>query len=160
MNSDQSRGIIAAIAASGTLDILSAFFFGGLAGVGPGRILRYVASGPLGDTMRDGGWGAAAVGLGVHYALMTIMVMLYFALANRVYVVRRQWFLSGPLYGIAIYLIMYWVVVPLRFGTHPKTDLWSVGNALFSHIICVGLPMAYIASRTIRGAPTATLQSA
>ena len=56
---------------------------------------------------------------------------------------------SGPLYGILIYLIMYWIVVPTRFGTTPKTDLWSVGNALFSHIVCVGLPMAYIASRTI-----------
>jgi hypothetical protein len=156
----RTKAIVAAIAVSGTLDILSAFFFGGMAGVGPGRILRYVASGPFGDSMRDGGLGAAAVGLGVHYSLMTIMVLLYFTLASRFDVMRRQWPVSGALYGIAIYLVMYWLVVPTRFGTHPKTELWSIGNALFSHIVCVGLPMAFIASRMIGRSPSATLQSA
>jgi hypothetical protein len=149
MVGDLSRGILAAVAVSGTLDILSAFFFGGLKGVGPGKILRYVASGPFGDSMRDGGLAAAAVGLGVHFALMAIMVSLFFLIASRVDIVRRRWLLSGPLYGILIYLVMYWIVVPARFGIAPKTDLWSVGNALFSHIVCVGLPMAYIASRMI-----------
>jgi hypothetical protein len=149
MIGDLSRGIFAAVAVSGTLDILSAFVFGGIKGVGPGKILRYVASGPFGGSMRDGGLTAAAVGLGVHYALMAIMVSLFFLIASRVDFVRRQWLLSGPLYGILIYLVMYWIVVPTRFGTVPKTDLWSVGNALFSHIVCVGLPMAYIASRMI-----------
>jgi len=149
MTSDLSRGIFAAVAVSGTLDILSAFVFGGMKDVGPGQILRYVASGPFGDSMRDGGLAAAALGLAVHYALMAIMVTLFFVIASRIEFVRRQWLLSGPLYGIAIYLIMYWVVVPARFGTMPKTDYWSVGNALFSHIVCVGLPMAFIASRMI-----------
>jgi hypothetical protein len=144
-----SRGIFAATAVSGTLDILSAFVFGGMKGVGPGKILRYVASGPFGDSMRDGGLAAASVGLAVHYGLMAVMVSLFFLIASRVDIVRRQWLLSGPLYGTLIYLMMYWIVVPARFGIFPKTDLWSVGNALFSHIVCVGLPMAYIASRMI-----------
>ena len=148
MISDLSRGIFAAVAVAGTLDILSAFVFGGIKGVGPGQILRYVASGPFGNSMSDGGLAAAAIGLGVHYALMAIMVSLFFLVASRVDLVRRQWILSGSLYGILIYLIMYWIVVPTRFGTIPKTDLWSIGNALFSHIVCVGLPMAFIASRT------------
>jgi hypothetical protein len=160
MKDDQTRAIVAAIAVSGTLDILSAFFFGGMAEVGPGRILRYVASGPFGDSMRDGGSGAAAVGLGVHYGLMAVMVLLFFTLAGRLDFMRRQWLVSGALYGIAIYLVMYWIVVPIRFGSEPRTDLWSVGNALFSHIFCVGLPMAFIASRAIGRAPSTTLQSA
>jgi hypothetical protein len=149
MIGSQSRAIVAAIAVSGTLDILSAFAFNGIKGVGPGPVLRYVASGPFGDSMRDGGLGAAAIGLGVHYALMAIMVLVFFLVAVRIALVRRQWILSGTLYGILLYLIMYWIVVPARFGAMPKTDLWSVGNALFSHIVCVGLPMAFIASRTI-----------
>jgi len=158
MIGDLSRGIFAAVAISGTLDILSAFVFGGVKGVGPGQILRYVSSGPFGDSMRDGGLAAAVIGLGVHYALMTIMVSLFFLIASRVDIVRRKWVLSGPLYGILIYLVMYWVVVPTRFGTVPNTDLWSVGNALFSHIVCVGLPMAFIASRTIRSSTSGASQ--
>lgn len=150
---DLSRGIFIAVAIAGTLDILSAFAFNGMKGVGPGPILRYVASGPFGDSMRDGGLAAAVIGLGVHYALMAIMVSLFFLAASRVDLIRRQWVLSGSFYGILIYLTMYWIVVPTRFGTVPKTDLWSVGNALFSHIVCVGLPIAYIASRMIGRTP-------
>lgn len=146
MLADQRKAWAVAILASGTLDILSAIVFGGMAGVGPGQILRYVASGPFGDGMRDGGTGAAALGLGVHYALMTVMVTVYFVIASRVEAARRHWYLAGPLYGIIIYLVMYWMVVPARFGTWPSLDSWKVGNALFSHIVCVGLPMAYIAS--------------
>ena len=136
-----------AIFASGTLDILSAFVFGGMVGVGPGQILRYVASGPFGDGMRDGGSGAAALGLGVHFALMTVMVTVYFFIASRVEAARRHWYIAGPVYGFIIYLVMYWLVVPARFGGEPSLDPWKVGNALFSHFICVGLPMAYIAAR-------------
>jgi len=153
MVGDLSRGMLIAWAAAGTLDILSAFVFGWIKGVGPGQILRYVASGPFGDSMRDGQFAAAVIGLGVHYALMALMVSLFFIIASRVEIVRRHWPVSGPLYGIAIYLVMYWIVVPARFGTTPKTDLWSVGNALFSHIVCVGLPIAYIAARSIGRSP-------
>jgi hypothetical protein len=153
-----SRGIFVAVAISGTLDILSAFAFNGMKGVGPGPVLRYVASGPFGDSMRDGGSAAAVIGLGVHYALIAIMASLFFLVASRVDLIRRQWVLAGTFYGILIYLIMYWIVVPTRFGTVPKTDLWSVGNALFSHIVCFGLPMAYIASRTIGRSPLGTTE--
>lgn len=156
---DLSQGIIVAVAVSGTLDILSAFLFGGIKGAGPGQILRYVASGLFGGSMREGGLAAAFIGLGVHYALMAVMVSLFFVIASRVDFVLRKWVLSGPLYGILIYLVMYWIVVPTRFGTLPKTDLWSVGNALFSHIVCVGLPMAFIASRTIGRSPSGDPQT-
>jgi hypothetical protein len=139
--------LLLAILASGTLDLLSAFAFSGMAGVSPGQVLRYVASGPFGDGMRQGGAPAAVLGLGVHYALMTVMVTVYFVIAGRIEAIRRQWYIAGPIYGFVIYLVMYWIVVPARFGTEPSLDPWRVGNALFSHIVCVGLPMAFIASR-------------
>ena len=75
------------------------------------------------------------------------MVAVYFLIASRIEAVRRLWPVAGILYGFAIYLVMNWVVVPTRFGTEPSLEPWKVGNALFSHIVCVGLPMAWIASR-------------
>lgn len=147
MLADRRKALVMAILASGTLDILSAFAFSAMAGVSAGQVLRYVASGPFGDGMREGGVAAAALGLAVHFALMTVMVALYFAIAGRAETVRRHWYVVGPIYGFAIYLVMYWIVVPTRFGTEPSLDPWRVGNALFSHIVCVGLPMAWIASR-------------
>lgn len=147
MNDVRFRTILEAILVAGTLDLLSAFIFSGIKDVGPGQVLRYVASGPFGDGMREGGAGAALAGVAVHYVLMSIMVVIFALTAFRFQAMRRHWYLWGAAYGFAIYLVMYWLVVPARFGTVPKTDLWSVGNALFSHIFCVGLPMAYIVTR-------------
>ena len=147
MLADQRNALLAAIVASGTLDILSAFVFSWMAGVGPGQVLRFVASGPFGDGMHRGGIAAAALGLGVHFALMAVMVAVYFAIAARTEAVRRHWYIAGPIYGFIIYLVMYWIVMPTRFGNEPSLDPWKIGNALFSHIVCVGLPMAWIAAR-------------
>jgi hypothetical protein len=139
--------IVAATLVSGTLDIVSAFVFGGMAGVGPARILKYIASGPFGEGTRDGGAGAAALGLAVHFTLMAIMVTLFVVAASKIEAMRRYWPVAGVFYGLCIYLVMYWVVLPARFGHYPVVSLWKVGNALFSHFFCVGLPMAWITSR-------------
>lgn len=148
-----SRTILAVTAVSGTLNILSAFAFAGMAGVTPGQILRYVASGPFGDGMSQGGAGAAVLGLCVHYALMAAMAAVFALAAQRMPALTRQPVLAGALYGVLIYLVMYGLVVPARFGpTHlPKLDTWHLGNALFSHIICVGIPMAFVTARMLRG---------
>jgi hypothetical protein len=145
------RMIVLATAVCGTLDILSAFAFGAVAGVGPGRILRFVASGPFGDAMRAGGLFEAAVGLAVHYGLMFVMVAVYVAATARSTRLRRQWVVSGVLYGLIIYGVMYWLVMPARFDTYPTIAAWEIGNALFSHIVCVGLPMAWIVWRSDDG---------
>lgn len=149
------RTILACTAVSGTLDILSAFFFSGMSGVTPAALLRYVASGPFGDGMKEGGAGAAALGLGTHYVLMTIMVTVFVLAARRLPALLRHPFLSGGAYGIIIYFVMYWLVVPARFARYPKLDAWSLGNALFSHILCVGIPMALVAAWMLSRAGTA-----
>ena len=150
MVADPRKALLAAIVVAGTLDILSAFAFNAMVGVTPGQVLRYVAAGPFGDGMHKGGVAAATLGLGVHFALMAVMVAVYFAVASRIEAARRHWVLAGALYGIVVYLVMNWLVVPTRFGTEPSLDPWKVGNALFSHIVCVGLPIAWMASRALQ----------
>ncbi len=144
-----ARAVIAATAVAGTLDILSAFVFGGMAGATPGVILRYVASGPFGDGLPADN-ATALLGLAVHFALMAIMATVFVLAAARLPALRRHAVIAGLLYGLAIYLVMYFVVVPARFGKLPTIDLWHVGNALFSHWLCVGLPIALIARRYLR----------
>ena len=143
------RTTLIATLVCGTADILSALFFGGLDGQPPGAILRFVASGPFGSEMHKGGMVAAAVGLLVHYLLMLAMVALFVVGARRFPSILRHWWLGGVLYGLAIYLVMYWIVLPTRFELSPRTDAWHLGNALFSHIVCVGLPLAFITWRML-----------
>lgn len=146
--------IFRATLVSGSLDLLSAFVFGGMAGADPLRILRGVASGPFGDGMRDGGIAAALTGLATHFTIMAVMVSAYVAAAGRVEWLRRHWVIAGTLYGLALYGVMYRIVLVLRYPeVFPKNGLWDVSNALFSHIVCVGIPMSYIAAQRMAAVP-------
>jgi hypothetical protein len=145
------RTILTAVATAGTLDLLSAFVFSAMNGHGPIRVLQSVASGPFGPTMMDGGAEAAALGLLVHYTLMTVMVTVFVLAATRLPILLRQPVLAGLAYGLGLYLVMYWIVLPLRYpAVFPQTGLWQMGNALFSHLICVGLPIGLITARFLR----------
>jgi len=145
------RSILVAALVAGTLDILSAFVFAGMAGAGPGRVLTYVASGPFGDGVRGGGPGWAAAGLAVHYAIMACMAAAYFLAASRMPLLVRQPVVAGLLYGVLLWGIMYWAVKPLRWPDAPLPQgAWNIGNALFSHCILVGLPIALLAARYFR----------
>ncbi len=138
---------------AGSLDLMSAFAFGGMKGVGPIQILRSVAAGPFGDGMREGGAPAALIGLATHFSIMTVMVSVFVLASGRIEWLRKNWLLAGTLYGLILYGVMYRIVLVLRYpGIFPQNGVWQVSNALFSHIVCVGIPIAYIASRRTAGA--------
>ena len=80
-------------------------------------MLRYVASGPF-PAATDMGAAGAVLGLVVHFTLMAIMAAVF------MWLVRQRPVLldtarSSPasLYGLITYVVMNWLVVPLRFGT-------------------------------------------
>lgn len=144
--------IVRATLIAGSLDLMSAFVFGGMKGAGPARILRSVASGPFGDAMRDGGALAALIGLVTHFTIMAVMVSVFVLASTKIDWLRCHWLLAGTLYGLALYGVMYRIVLVLRYpDAFPQNGLWQVSNALFSHIVCVGIPIAYIASRRFAG---------
>jgi hypothetical protein len=144
------RPIILATLVAGTLDILSAFVFAGIAGMTPFGVLRFVASGPFGDApTATAGWAFA--GLLVHFAIMACMVAAYMVVAPRLPALLRHPVAAGLAYGVLLWLIMYWIVRPLRFPELPLPHTaWGIGNALFSHCLLVGLPIALMAARHYR----------
>jgi hypothetical protein len=149
------RPILIAALIAGTLDILSAFVFAGMAGMSPSGVLTYVASGPFGDGVRTGGPGWAAVGLAVHFAIMACMAATYLLAARRIPALVRHPVPAGLAYGLLLWLIMYWLVKPLRWPDAPLPHTaWGIGNALFSHCILVGLPIALVAARHFRRDPS------
>jgi len=150
MPSPLLRPILLATLVAGTLDILSAFVFAGIAGIGPIPLLRYVASGPFGEGVTaTPGW--AAVGLIVHFAIMFCMAATWFLIAPRLPALIRHPIAAGLAYGFWLWIVMYWIVKPLRWPEAPlPSTLYGISNALFSHCILVGLPIALIAARHFR----------
>jgi hypothetical protein len=141
-----ARTIAWATLVAGTLDILSAFVWTWLAGGNPARVLPSVASGPFGDAIRDSAL-AAPLGLAVHFAIMLVMVSAYVVVAARAPAMNRYWALAGVFYGLALWLIMYWIVLPLRFGAPHPSEPAAIARQLVSHVLLVGIPIAWIASR-------------
>jgi hypothetical protein len=163
MASLTQQTIIRGTLIAGTLDLLSAFVFSAIPGgdtshfaekFNPAKVLRGVAMGPFGDGMATGGAGGAALGMLTHYALMAVMVTIFVLAAKRVPFLTQQPIVSGITYGLIIYLFMYWIVLVNRFpGASARLGTpWGLSNALFSHLLLVGIPIALVTANAFRRA--------
>ena len=96
------------------------------------------------------GAAGSILGLIVHFTLMAIMAAIF------LYVVQgRPSLLSDPiqagvLYGLATYVAMNWIVVPLRFDTPLPPRPTAIVSQLFAHIVLVRIPIALVAAKMAR----------
>lgn len=135
-------------AIAGALDISYACVHYGLVyGAAPARIFQSVAGGLLGrEAARAGGLETAALGLSLHFLLTIIMAAFFVAWTRMVPDLNRWPLLSGPTYGLAVFAVMQFVVLPLSAaggGHHPEGQFLFGG--LLIHAFGVGLPIALIA---------------
>jgi hypothetical protein len=150
--SNRIRPLILGALAVGTLDILDAFVFFGLRnGASPIRILQSISAGVLGRDAFQGGLGAAALGLLLHFFIATVIVVVYYVASGRLHALVRRPVVYGLLYGVAAYTVMNFVVVPLSAaGSGIRMPPWPVAlNGVLIHAFGVGLPSA-LAARAAR----------
>jgi uncharacterized RDD family membrane protein YckC len=83
---------------------------------------------------------------------MASMATAFMLAASRVPALIRRPILAGIAYGVLLWLVMYWIVLPTRFGMPLPDTLWAVANRLFSHCILTGIPIALVARRYL-GSP-------
>jgi hypothetical protein len=87
------------------------------------RLFQTVAVGWLGPASFDGGLASAALGAASHLFLAILFVVVYVTLARGRPVLLRRPLLVGGAYGVALYLVMNFVVLPLsRVGRSPSFD--------------------------------------
>lgn len=146
MGESVSRRIVSATLVAGTLDILSACVYTLIAGHQPVNMLKGLASAVLGDDAVTGGVHVALAGLALHFAIMAVMAAFFVIVADRMPVLKARWVIAGIAYGIVLWAAMNLVVLPLRFGWHPFKPL-GLAEQLFSHIVLVGLPIAWFARK-------------
>jgi hypothetical protein len=141
------RAALWGAAIAGTLDIVYAIVFFGFRGVPAMRILQSVASGLLGAPAYRGGWPTAALGLALHFAIMFVIALLFVAASRRVVALRRHAIAAGASYGLVVYVVMNFVVVPLsavpQRGGSAATLVIALG--LLVHVVLVGIPIALCA---------------
>lgn len=140
------RKIALATLVAGTLDILSACIYTIIPGHSPIAMLKILGSAVLGDSAMHGGAGAAIAGLALHFAIMAVMATVFVIAAERMPPLKARWLLAGIAYGLVLWAVMNLIVVPLRFGP-PRFTLHGLVEQFFSHIVLVGIPIAWFAKK-------------
>jgi hypothetical protein len=144
-----ARALLFGTLAVGVLDLLDAFIFFGLRGVSPIRICQSIAAGLLGRAAFAGGWPTAMLGVALHFFIAFCVVAVFLFAARRLRFLVDHWLLSGIIYGVGVYLVMTFIVVPLS-AAGGGTRTWPVVlNGVLIHMFGVGLP-ASLAARVFR----------
>ena len=143
----------------GLLDIVYACVVFGLRNqVSPMRIGQGIASHVLGQAAFNGGWGAAILGFALHFIIAILMALGFLLLCRKAPVVAAHPLAFAPLYGIFLFLVMTYAVLPLTDPKHgpypafPPAMDFNFASAMFAHIVLVAGPIALFARRALKEA--------
>ncbi|HWX67816.1 MAG TPA: hypothetical protein VNZ27_15470 [Rhodanobacter sp.] len=129
---------------AGTIDIGSAAVINGMS---PLIILRAIASGLLGKAAFQGGMPISLLGLGLQWAMSLLIAAIFVFAAGQMAWIKRRWVIAGVLYGVVVFGVMEYVVVPLS-AAWPKPHFTTqsfIENLLA--MLLFGLIVAFFARR-------------
>lgn len=135
-------GVIAA-----TLDIGAACV---ISGRNPGFILQVIAGGLLAKASFAGGWATMLLGGVLQEAMGLLIAAIYVVLAKSIPPLLRRWVISGLAYGVVIFFVMNYVVVPLSAWKSAPHFTAVKFAANMAAMLLFGLIVAFFAHR--RGA--------
>ena len=129
-------------AIAGTLDIIAAFISFGMDSP------KFIAAGLIGRQAIRGGAPAWILGLLLHFFIAFSAAAIYCLASRKLEFLKEHFLVCGIFYGIAIYLVMNLVVLPLcaLHATGPY-QLRALLQGLIVHMSIIGLPISYSARR-------------
>ncbi len=118
--------------AVGVLDLAFAYAFWKPRGASLGGILQSIAAGWFGERSAAMGATSVAVGLVSHMGIALAFVVAYWFAARRVALLRDAWLPCGLAYGLGLYGVMNFVVLPLSAAGMPALDntAWVTSSVL------------------------------
>ena len=134
---------------AGTLDILAALFIYAiiLQKTTAIKILQSIASGVFKQDAYNHSQ-MAWYGLGFHFIIAMIFSWFYFTVYPYLPFLKKSALLSGFLYGIFVWIIMNFIVLPIIFPILPAKHLdFPLILSILILIFCVGFPIAFIARK-------------
>jgi uncharacterized membrane protein YagU involved in acid resistance len=133
---------------AGTLDIGAAALINGRS---PLAILAVISSGLLGKASFQAGLPAVVLGLVLQWLMSLIIAAVYVLLGNRFPELKQHWIAGGLTYGVGVFVVMNYVVVPLsEIGRIPQFTSWTFGGNLVA-MLGFGLLIAFFARGSLSG---------
>jgi hypothetical protein len=129
-------------AVAGSLDLAAAFIFFGWG------VPRAIAAGLLGRQALQGGTGVWMLGVFLQYVIAFLAAAVYCLSSRKLEFLKDHFLVCGLFYGIAVFLVMNLVVLPLC-GLHATGpyQLHGLLQGLLIHMFIIGLPIAYCLRR-------------
>ncbi len=94
-----------------------------------------------------------ALGAVLHFVIAFGVAIVYCVLAHKLWFMNRLFFIVGPIYGIAVCLVMKMVILPLSAfpivllqSTHSTFLGLNLAVGLLIHMLFVGYPIALAAA--------------
>ncbi|HYM42340.1 MAG TPA: hypothetical protein VET46_06195 [Steroidobacteraceae bacterium] len=140
----------------GALDLLFAFIFYGYQGAAPPLILRSIASGLLGPEAFGAGAWVPPLGAALHFFIAVCAAFAFYLASRYLTVLVRHPLPCGAVFGVAMYVFMHSVVLPLSRVHHRVMPLANVIGELFSHIFLFGIVIALGVARAAGAATRRT----
>ena len=155
------RAIVTAGLVVGVLDISSALAIWWQRGIAVQRGLQGIAAGLLGTKSFEGGLATVGLGLAIfgrrlyfrpglglaiHFFVAFVVVSIFYLTSRKIRFLTKRPFVSGVSFGIGVYMVMYWIVLPTAFPTF-RHRLSNEVLELAIHICLIGLPTAFIVRR-------------
>jgi hypothetical protein len=130
---------------TGTLDAIAALLISYK--IPPVIIFKFIASGWFGKQAMSGGIGMVLWGLIFHYLIAAIFSVVLFQLYSAVIKILRDKYFTGIVYGLLIWVVMNYVVLPFTNIPHGHGHIQAIGliKGIAALIICVGIPIALMA---------------
>jgi hypothetical protein len=123
---------------AGLFDLIAAFISFGW------QVPKAIASGLLGARAFQGGIGTWILGVILHFVIAFGAATIYCQSTRKLAFLKPHFFICGLFFGIAIYLVMNLVVLPLSavpFKVGPFT-VRAMYQGLLIHMFFIGLPIA------------------
>ena len=122
---------------AGTFDAALAFYDYGWG------MPRGIAGGLLGPAARTGGTAVWSLGLFLHYFIACSAATIYYAASRKLTFLRTNPIVCGIFFGIAIFLVMNLVVLPLSaYHSGAPIPLAGMRKGIIIHMLFLGLPIA------------------
>lgn len=134
-------------AACGILDSIAASVQFALRGIEPLRVWQGVASGLMGQRAFGMGWLSGGFGLILHFLIALIVTAVFVWACPQFPALQQFYWISGPLYGVIVFLVMNLIVVPLSARPKRPAPVMVVAVQIVIHMLLVGLPIALAANR-------------
>jgi hypothetical protein len=140
----QRRGIVPAIVAGGltaaTCDFIAAMLIYHLPALTVGKA---VARGWFGrEKAMTGGLDVSIIGIVSHYSILLVAAAIFVFASLRFPILRRRAAVAGILFGLCIYVVMHFVVLPLSAAGPGNPKGVQLVEELLGHMFVIGLPIA------------------